>query len=191
MWRRASSAYICAGRHEPERHRERVAPPDRAPDRAARRARAHARAAEPAELALADRPVADDDVGRARAHGQRRVVHDPARRVAATRVQRDEAQVAQPERLGHFIGVAALAPVDAEPVDVGEREARVRHGALHRLARELELAARGAARLPILGLADAGDAGSISERPGIRVHGREPFSQRFARVTGLALESQR
>ena len=51
--------------HQAHRHAERLTPPDRAPDRAARRARAHARAAEPAELALADRAVTHDDVGRA------------------------------------------------------------------------------------------------------------------------------
>ena len=43
--------------HEPDRHRERLPPADGAPDRAACRSRAHSRAAEPAELALADRPV--------------------------------------------------------------------------------------------------------------------------------------
>src|SRR5262245_29036115 len=116
MWRRASSAYVCAGDISPTGIVNAWRPPDRSPDRPACCPRSDARAAEAAEEALADRAVAYDDPRRARGYGQRRVVHHRARRVSPTRVQRDIAEVAQTQRLRHLRGVAALARVDAEPV---------------------------------------------------------------------------
>ena len=51
---------------------------------------------------------------------------------------------------------------------------------MHRLARELELGARRATRLRVLGLADADDAGAVCERPR-RHHGRASLATSTAR----------
>ena len=167
---------VLGGRHQADRHRERRRPTDGVPHRSARRPGADPGPPEPPELALADRAVAHDDLGRARRHRHGGVVDDRTRRVAAARIERDVPQVTDAQRLCERRRLTALTRVDAEPVDVGQRETGVLDGPLHRLTGELELGAASRARFRVLGLADADDAGAVTERP--RRHRRHTIDGR-------------
>ena len=161
-------------REQPERRQEGLRTPDRRAHRLRREPVTGPRPTEPKCLPLADRPVADDrrrDAGR---DGDRGVVDDARGRVATTRIQVHESQVAESQRLCDRDRRGPFARVCAQSVDVGQLEPGVVDGADDREAAQLELGPRGTTGLRVLGLADAGDGSGIAEE----VRHRHPLPDR-------------
>src|SRR5262249_27435257 len=97
--------------------------------------------------------------GVARGQGGRRMQHDRAVRSAAVAVRREEAKAVEAEDCGRVADGGRFDVVEAEPVDVAERETRVVERGPDRRRSHLGLAH--AEMLRERGLTDADDGGGV------------------------------
>ena len=129
--------------------------------------------AEAVELALAQRPVDDDDLGRARLDGHGGVGHRRAGPPAAGEPGHGGvAELGQPQVGGHEGGLVAVVGERRQTVDVVDGQPGVGHGGQDGRDGQLVLAGVGdPAPLGVGGLADPDQAGAGAHRPVTASHG--------------------